>query len=75
MNEQMKTRNMMEKAVIPDKTPLEEIELRDTALTDLTPLLELPALRRAVVSADMEQAVRSLEGKDFGFELIVEQPN
>ena len=26
MNEQMKTRNMMEKAVIPDKTPLEEIE-------------------------------------------------
>ena len=26
MNERMKTRNMMEKAVIPDKTPLEEIE-------------------------------------------------
>lgn len=26
MNEQMKTRNMMAKAVIPDKTPLEEIE-------------------------------------------------
>ena len=26
MNELMKTRNMMQKAVIPDKTPLEEIE-------------------------------------------------
>ena len=26
MTELMKTRNMMEKAVIPDKTPLEEIE-------------------------------------------------
>ena len=26
MNDLMKTRNMMQKAVIPDKTPLEEIE-------------------------------------------------
>lgn len=26
MNELMKTRNMMQKAAIPDKTPLEEIE-------------------------------------------------
>lgn len=60
---------------VQNLTALEEIELRGTALTDLTPLLELPALRRAVVSADMEQAVHSLDGKDFDFELIVEQPD
>ncbi len=44
-------------------------------IDDLTVLLELPELRTVDISFSMEEAVRSLEGKDFGFELIVEQPN
>ena len=45
------------------------------SIDDLTALLELPELERVDVSYTMEKAVQSLEGKKFGFELIVEQPN
>ena len=44
-------------------------------IDDLTVLLELPGLETVDISFSMEGAVASLEGKDYHFELIVEQPN
>ena len=45
------------------------------SIDDLTVLLELPELETVDVSFSMEEAVASLEGKEYNFELIVEQPN
>ena len=45
------------------------------SIDDLTVLLELPELAYVDISYSMEGAVASLEGKELGFELIVEQPN
>ena len=42
-------------------------------LTDLTPLLSMENLRYVRVCSHMEQAIESLQGTGFGFELFVEQ--
>ena len=41
-------------------------------LTDLTPLLNVTDLQTARVSYDMEDAMLSLEGNEYGFELLIE---
>ena len=53
----------------------EVLACTNEGIDDLTVLLELPNLETVDISWTMEGAVRSLEGKDPGFELIVEQPN
>ena len=59
---------------IPDLqslTMLQQITLSQTAIKDLTPLLELPKLRRVSVSADMTEAIASLDGLEYSFKLEV----
>ena len=41
-------------------------------LTDLTPLLELESLQKVRISANMEEARESLEGKEYAFQLEIE---
>ena len=43
-------------------------------ITDLSPVLALPELERLDVSWTMEAAVASLDGKEYRFEFIVEEP-
>ncbi len=43
-------------------------------ITDLSPVLSLPELERLDVSWTMEAAVASLDGKEYRFEFIVEEP-
>ncbi len=57
---------------VQNLTELEEIDLSHTAVDDLTPLTELPALRRVRISSDMAAAAASLEGREYRFDLIVE---
>lgn len=45
----------------------------NNGLTDLTPVITLKNLERFRVSFDMEEAVLSLEGKEYGFEIEIEQ--
>ena len=59
---------------IPDLqslTMLQQITFSQTAIKDLTPLLELPKLRRVSVSADMTEAIASLDGLEYSFKLEV----
>ena len=56
---------------VQNLTELEELNIADTAVTDLTPLLELPALRRVIVNGDMKAAIDSLNGQDLPFELEI----
>ena len=42
-------------------------------LTDLTPLLNLQNLSRVKVSGNMKKAIASLDGKDYPFELEIEE--
>ena len=58
-------------AGIQNLTELEELTIDDTKITDLTPLLELPGLRRVCVNRGMEEAIRSLDGAEYGFELEI----
>ena len=41
-------------------------------ITDLTPVLELKNVEYIHVSYDMEKAISSLDGKEYGFELQIE---
>ncbi len=53
---------------------LEEVMLSwNDGLRDLTPPLELPNLRHVKVSDNMEEALRSIDGADVGFELEIEE--
>ena len=58
---------------VQNLTELEELDLSYTEVDDLRPLLELPALRRVRLSADMSAALDSLDGAAYDFELIVDQ--
>ena len=52
---------------------LEELDVCfDRGITDLGPLLALEGLRQVHVSKDMTQAIASLEGRQYGFELRIE---
>lgn len=52
---------------------LEELRLDHAVhVTDLTALLQVDTLQRVVVSRDMKAAIRSLENKEYHFELITE---
>ena len=53
-------------------TELEELDLAGTGVDDLSPLLGMEKLRRVTVSSDMTAAAASLEGSEYGFELIIE---
>ena len=44
----------------------------DTEITDLTPVLKFQNLEYLRVSYDMDKAIKSLEGKDYSFELEIE---
>ncbi len=57
---------------VQNLTELEELNIADTAVEDLTLLLELPELRRVEISGDMTNAIASLEGADLPFELIID---
>ncbi len=53
---------------------LEEVMLSwNDGLRDLTPLPELTNLRHVKVSDNMEEALRSIDGADVGFELEIEE--
>ena len=53
---------------------LEEVMLSwNDGLRDLTPPLELPNLRHVRVSDNMEEALRSIDGADVGFELEMDE--
>lgn len=52
-------------------TMLQQITFSQTAIKDLTPLLEIPKLRRVSVSADMTEAIASLDGLEYSFKLEV----
>ena len=52
---------------------LRRLDIAGTSVMDLAVLLELPELESVTVSADMKEAVKSLEGKDLRFELIIEE--
>lgn len=52
---------------------LKKLDISGTSVTDLAVLTELPELETVTVSAGMEEAVRSLEGKNVRFELIIEE--
>ena len=52
---------------------LRRLDIAGTSVTDLAVLLELPELEAVTVSAGMKEAVKSLEGKDLRFELIIEE--
>ncbi|MBR0040866.1 MAG: hypothetical protein IJP64_05755 [Oscillospiraceae bacterium] len=56
---------------VQNLTELEELNIADTAVTDLTPLLELPTLRRVTVNGEMRAAIASLDGQDLPFELEI----
>ena len=43
--------------------------------TILSVFADIPGLETVDISFSMKEAVASLEGKDYHFELIVEQPN
>ena len=59
---------------VQNLTDLEEVSVAwNEELKDLSPLLELPNLRSVKVSSNMEEALASIEGKDYGFELEVVQ--
>ena len=52
---------------------LRELQISwNNAITDLTPVLNLKNLERLRVSYDMDAAISSLDGKDYGFELEIE---
>ena len=53
-------------------TSLREICLSWTDVTDLTPLLELEGLETVRVSRDMTEAIASLEGREYHFNLEIE---
>ncbi len=42
-------------------------------IRDLSKLTELPNLKFVSISSNMEEAVKSLEGKELGFELEIQQ--
>ena len=50
---------------------LRQLDISHTKITDLTPLLELEELEELVVSADMEAAIASLEGRAYAFSLKI----
>ena len=50
---------------------LEELELDESKINDLSPLLKLPNLRRLRLSHALDGAIRTL-GDRYGFELVVE---
>ena len=51
---------------------IEELQIPyNEKITDLTPLLELPELRRVIISGDMNRAVASLDGMGLPFELEI----
>ena len=41
-------------------------------ITDLSMLTEMPNLKRVTISHNMEKAVKSLEGKEYRFELEIQ---
>jgi len=51
---------------------LAELNISGAAVTDLTPLLSLPALESVRVSSDMEEAIASLDGQSCSFALEIE---
>ena len=52
---------------------LEEIHISwNQAIIDLTPLLELEHLQNVRISHDMTQAIASLEGQNYNFQLEIE---
>ena len=60
-------------AFVGQHPELEEIEISwSMELTDLTPLLELENLRQLHLNAQMEEAIRSLDGQSYGFELRID---
>ena len=50
---------------------LERLCLRSTAVSDLRPVLELEALETLELSANMAEAIASLEGASYGFRLNI----
>ena len=52
---------------------LEELQIPwNREISDLTPLLELRELRMLRVSRDMNKAIESLDGREYGFELEIQ---
>ena len=57
-------------AFVADHPELESIWLGwAERITDLTPLLSLENLEIVTIDHDMKEAISSIEGRDFGFEL------
>ena len=50
---------------------LEQLCLRSTAVSDLRPVLELEALETLELSANMAEAIASLDGQSYGFQLNI----
>ena len=60
-------------AFCEDHNELEGLYIGYSAfLTDLTPLLQVENLQHVTVNRDMEEAIASLDGQDYGFELEVQ---
>ena len=58
---------------VRDHQELAELDIPwNDKLTDLTPLLELENLQKVRISANMEEARESLEGKEYAFLLEIE---
>ena len=65
------TQEMLE-GILRAHPELEELQIPyNRKLSDLTPLLEMENLRYVLISADMNKAAASLEGKNRGFELEI----
>ena len=59
---------------ISDHPEVEELHIQwKENITDLTPLLDLENLRHVKVSSNMKDAIASLDGKDYQFELEIEE--
>ncbi len=60
-------------AFMAEHPEIEELGIPDNGkITDLGCLAEMPNLRRVAVSGDMKKAIRSLEGKEYRFQLEIE---